>query len=105
MTLLYLSDTVNNDNDVDDDDDEKDDDNVGDHDVDDDDDTDGMMITLTRWDSHFIFKYCILAYRSGWGIFKKNWVNPDKVGMVVGQSIKVHMRSKPTQFPFEILPT
>ena len=49
--MLYLSDTVNNDNDVDDDDDEKDDDNVGDHDVDDDDDADGMMITLTRWDS------------------------------------------------------
>ena len=90
-----VSDTVNND-----DDDEKDDDNVGD----DDDDADGMM-TLTRWDSHFIFKYCILAYRSGRGIFKKNWANPDKVGKVVGQSIKVHMRIKPTHFPFEILPT
>ena len=92
-----VSDTVNND----DDDDEKDDDNVGD----DDDDADGMMMALTRWDSHFIFKYCILAYWSGWGIFKKNWGNPEKVGMVVGRSIKVHMRIKPTQFPFEILPT
>ena len=56
-------------------------------------------------DSHFIFKYCILAYWSGWGIFKKNWGNPEKVGMVVRRSIKVHMRIKPTHFPFEIPPT
>ena len=67
-----------------------------------------MMLTMMRLDSLYYSNTASLhihAYWSGWGIFKKNWANPDKVRMVVGQSIKVHKRIKPTQFPFEILPT